>query len=99
MPMADQALLRRPLEWGEGVEMQVSKGGPVRPYVIAVALAAVALVGVVVSHIAPREGYPLTFVFTMCAVLAYSWPSWEHSEKRGRMLVMGFSAFVIELAI
>lgn len=70
-----------------------------RPYLLAAATSAIALVFAVVSHFAPRLGYPMAFAFTMFAVLAYTWPAWDRREGRARVFAASVGAFLMQVAI
>lgn len=68
-------------------------------YMAAVVLSIAAIVFAIVSQVAPRIGYPLTFVFTSSGILAYTWPSWDNPKSRLRLVILNVCAFATEIAI
>jgi hypothetical protein len=71
-----------------------------RWYVAAVLLSVVAMIFAAISMFQPRAGYPLTFMFTMYAVIALGVPAWDlKPEHRLKLVLKDGFLFLIQLSI
>ena len=70
-----------------------------RWYLAGTLMSVIAVIFAVVSHIIPRVGYPLAFMFTMFGVLAVTRPNWEWPERRPGVVVANSGVFLTQIAI